>query len=326
MELLDLELRRAEHWQQREGVPVAYVGAKLLAREPLTPAEARLAEAMARQEPALYLGLSLLLAMAEQDVRVEQKMVHKVGGCRRQQVLLLLWMRQQLHAAMDWLGGMLSMAPTHCIWPTSPKQGLHSLLVVVLDRGSPQLLQLATTFLRRLSLYAENCRLLREAEAVPQLAALVPGDGGPLLASVLRLLHNLSFDEGMRQQMVDAGMIAKAAALLKADELQLGGSGGGGELAECLPLRQLTLGLLYHLSLQDKHRSMFLYTGRLGGFAGALDLAEGQRVTGCRFVRCPAVPHSLVLQTPSPRCMLCCWLRRCHWKPPILCLPRCSSA
>lgn len=147
-------------------------------------------------------------------------------------------------------------------WPLSSQQGLPSILVVVLDRGSPQLLQLATTFLRRLSLYAENCRLLQEAEAVPQLAALVPGDGGPLLASVLRLLHNLSFDEGMRQQMVDAGMIAKAAALLKADELQLG---GGSELAEGPPLRQLALGLLYHLSLQDKHRSMFLYTGRLGG-------------------------------------------------------------
>lgn len=80
MELLDLELRRAEHWQQREGVPVADVGSKLLAREPLSPAEARLAAAMARQEPALYLGLSLLLSMAEQDVRVEQKMVNKVWG------------------------------------------------------------------------------------------------------------------------------------------------------------------------------------------------------------------------------------------------------
>lgn len=82
MELLDLELRRAEHWQQREGVAVADVGSKLLAYEPLSPAEARLAAAMARQEPALYLGLSLLLSMAEQDVRVEQKMVNKVWGGR----------------------------------------------------------------------------------------------------------------------------------------------------------------------------------------------------------------------------------------------------
>lgn len=178
--------------------------------------------------------------------------------------------------------------------PTAlPAQGLPSLLVVVLDRGSPQLLQLATTFLRRLSLYAENCRLLREAEAVAQLASLVPGDGGPLLASVLRLLHNLSFDEGMRQQMVDAGMIAKAAALLRADELQFGsssagGGGGGGSPAEGPSLRQLALGLLYHLSLQDKHRSMFIYTGGLHGGAGCGSTASCTGAASLRsLATCP---------------------------------------
>lgn len=79
MDLLDLELRRAEHWQQREGVAVADVGAKLLSGEPLAPGEARLAGALARQEPLLYVGLSLLLNMAEGDVSVEAKMVKKVG-------------------------------------------------------------------------------------------------------------------------------------------------------------------------------------------------------------------------------------------------------
>lgn len=79
MELLDLELRRAEAWQQREGVAVADVGAKLLAAERLAPREARLALALARQEPALFLGLSLLLGMAE-DVEVEARMVKKVGA------------------------------------------------------------------------------------------------------------------------------------------------------------------------------------------------------------------------------------------------------
>lgn len=208
--------------------------------------------------------------------------------------------------------------------------------MVVLDRGSPQLLPLATTFLRRLSLYAENCRLLREAEAVAQLAALVPGDGGPLLASVLRLLQNLSFDEGMRQQMVDAGMIAKAAALLKADELQLGGGSGSsssaGDHADGPPLRQLALGLLYHLSLQDKHRSMFLYTGRpefvLWWVDTCLVPAAGSGGTAC-WCACQfgdAFQNFLALQTPSPRCMPCCWRHRCPWRPPAQCLRRCSSA
>lgn len=78
MELLDLELRRAAHWQGREGVAVGEVGAKLLAGEPLAPHEARLAGLLARQEPLLYVGLSLLLNMAEADGAVEARMVKKV--------------------------------------------------------------------------------------------------------------------------------------------------------------------------------------------------------------------------------------------------------
>lgn len=161
--------------------------------------------------------------------------------------------------------------------------------MVLLDRGSPQLLLLTTTFLRRLSLFAENSRALRESEVVGQLTGMLPGDGGMLLTSVLRLLHNLSFDEGMRAQMVAAGLITKAADLLKAGTLRSssgsanGGSlgaagpawqqqlqqrqqqqqqGGQGAASEGQPVRQLVLGILYHLSLQDKHRSMFLYTGK----------------------------------------------------------------
>jgi hypothetical protein len=79
MELIDLELHRAAHWQQREGVATAGVGALLLAGLPLAPQEQRVALALARQEPLLYVGLSLLLNMAE-DVVVERKMVKKVSG------------------------------------------------------------------------------------------------------------------------------------------------------------------------------------------------------------------------------------------------------
>lgn len=78
MELLDLEVRRAAHWQQREGVPAAELGAKLRGGEPLAPREARLAGMLAQQEPLLHVGLGLLLNMAEADVAVEARMVKKV--------------------------------------------------------------------------------------------------------------------------------------------------------------------------------------------------------------------------------------------------------
>lgn len=43
---------------------------------------------------------------------------------------------------------------------------------------------------------------------VPQLLRLVqPGSGEALQLAVLRLLHNLSFDTGLRQQMVQGGLV-----------------------------------------------------------------------------------------------------------------------
>ncbi len=162
-----------------------------------------------------------------------------------------------------------------------------SLLVALLDRGAPRLLVLATTFLRKLSVYGKNCAALRECGAVAQLAALVPpffgsdssngyegganGEGAALLLpSVLRLLHNLSFDDGMRQQMVAAGLIAKVTTLLRPDAAHWQQQKGQQQQQQSdkedvgqdgLSLLQLALGLLYHLSLEAKHRSMFLYTG-----------------------------------------------------------------
>lgn len=102
MELLDLQLRRAEAWaahqdgagsgisatgsatggaacQASAAASLADLGGKLLAGEALGAGEARLAGALARQEPALCLALSLLLNMAEGGPGVEQKMVKKVG-------------------------------------------------------------------------------------------------------------------------------------------------------------------------------------------------------------------------------------------------------
>lgn len=98
MELLALEARRAEHWQAQlaaqapQGGAAAaaaasaaeHLGAKLLRGEALAPGEQRLSVALARQEPGIYLGVSLLLNMAEADAGVELKMVRKASawsGC-----------------------------------------------------------------------------------------------------------------------------------------------------------------------------------------------------------------------------------------------------
>ena len=330
MELLDLELRRSEHWQQREGVAVADVGAKLRSGEPLGGGEARLAAALARQEPVLYVGLSLLLNMAEADVGIEAKMVKKVSraGVHGSGIFGIANL-MPLNACTRLFPHLHKLARTLCGHHPPPAalllplQGLLSLLVLLLDRGSPQLLLLGVTFLRRLSLFADNCAPLRQAELVGLLVGLLQlpgscatsgggdGDGQKgdvrLLSSILCLLHNLSFDEGMRQQMVEAGLIAKAVELLKAEALDGSSAAGGGSSGgthggrssgtanssssggQGPPLRQLALGLLYHLSLQDRHRSMFLYTGE-------------QMPSECCIAPSPVCGVQLQCNTMAPAC------------------------
>lgn len=67
-----------------------------------------------------------------------------------------------------------------CWAPTSARlaeQGLLSHLAALLDRANLELLVLATTFLRKLSIYGENKQRMAEAGLVRRLAALVPGGG-----------------------------------------------------------------------------------------------------------------------------------------------------
>lgn len=57
-------------------------------------------------------------------------------------------------------------------------------------------------------------RLAAHPSVVPQLVALLqPGCGEHLQSGVLRLLHNLSFDATLRQQMLAAGLVQQVSHL-----------------------------------------------------------------------------------------------------------------
>lgn len=117
------------------------------------------------------------------------------------------------------------------------------LLVKTLDREDEELLVLVVSFLKKLSIFLENKNDMAETHAVKKLARLVPSEHEILQFTTLKLLLNLSFDTGLRSQMVQAGLIPKLSALL-ADEGQ----------------RQLSMCILYHISVDDRFKSMFAYT------------------------------------------------------------------
>lgn len=161
------------------------------------------------------------------------------------------------------------------------------LLVRTLERCNVELLILAVSFLKKLSVFVENKSQMAEFGIVEKLAPLIPpplspqqqqqqqsSESGPSKKSgsvgslvgvgtseeeaeflavvhrepdltniILRLLFNLSFDLVLRNQIVKAGLLPKLVPLID-DEQQ----------------RTVVLCLLYHLSMDDRCKSMFTYT------------------------------------------------------------------
>ena len=116
-------------------------------------------------------------------------------------------------------------------------------LVKILGRLNVELLILAVTFLKKLSIYKENKEKMAAHNIVAKLIAFVPCRNEVLLTQTFRLLHNLSFDSTMRDAMVRHGLIPKAVDLLQNPAVQ-----------------PIVMGLLYHISFEDKYKSVFTYT------------------------------------------------------------------
>jgi hypothetical protein len=126
------------------------------------------------------------------------------------------------------------------------KKGLMDLLIQSLDRSSSDLLVLAVTFLKKVCIFEENKNALKSRGVIAKLCKFLPCSSQPLMHASLRLLFNLSFDAEIREQAVQIGMIPKLISLLKTPAF-----------------RARALRLLYHMSIEDRCKSMFTYTDGL---------------------------------------------------------------
>ncbi|XP_006005529.1 kinesin-associated protein 3a isoform X2 [Latimeria chalumnae] len=117
------------------------------------------------------------------------------------------------------------------------------MLIKALNRDNFELLILVVSFLKKLSIFMENKNDMAELDIIEKLAKLVPCEHEDLLNIALRLLLNLSFDTGLRNKMVQVGLLPKLTALL------------GNEAH-----RQIAMCILYHVSIDDRFKSMFAYT------------------------------------------------------------------
>ncbi|XP_076832649.1 kinesin-associated protein 3b [Brachyhypopomus gauderio] len=117
------------------------------------------------------------------------------------------------------------------------------LLVKTLDRDNEDLLVLVVSFLKKLSIFLENKNDMAEMDIVEKLSCLLPCEHEDMMNVTLRLLLNLSFDTGLRNKMVQVDLLPKLTALL------------GSETH-----KQIVMCILYHISMDDRAKSMFAYT------------------------------------------------------------------
>jgi hypothetical protein len=134
------------------------------------------------------------------------------------------------------------------------KRGLLDYLLTALDhRTSSDLLLLTISFIKKLSIYEENKNYLKSKGIILRLSKFLPCSSQPLMALTLRLIFNLSFDLEIREQCTQHGLVPKLINLLK------------------IPIfRASSLRLLYHLSVEDRCKSMFTYTDGISLFMGMI--------------------------------------------------------
>lgn len=125
------------------------------------------------------------------------------------------------------------------------KRSLVDFLVSVFAYStSAPLLILTAVFLKKLTLFEENKDAMIRTGLVSTLSRFVPCNSPELIIAMLRLVFNLSFDAVARDRMVKASYIPKLVGLLKANH----------------KFREVSIRILYHLSVDDRCKSMFAYT------------------------------------------------------------------
>ncbi|KFO75388.1 Kinesin-associated protein 3, partial [Cuculus canorus] len=117
------------------------------------------------------------------------------------------------------------------------------MLVKALDRDNFELLILVVSFLKKLSIFMENKNDMLSTSFTDCTVLTGIFTHAHALTWQTRLFLNLSFDTGLRNKMVQVGLLPKLTALLANENY-----------------KQVAVCILYHVSMDDHFKSMFAYT------------------------------------------------------------------
>ena len=135
------------------------------------------------------------------------------------------------------------------------KKSIVTLLAALLERKNQELLILVVSFMKKLSCYVKNKEEMKNLNVVDKLAPLLATeDNFDLVNATVRLLLNLSFDADLRARMIKVGLLPKLVLLMKKC------SDDPVHHPRSANLQNSVVCVLYHLSIEDKVKSMFAYT------------------------------------------------------------------
>ncbi|CAD7091013.1 unnamed protein product [Hermetia illucens] len=123
------------------------------------------------------------------------------------------------------------------------KKNIVKMLIKALERQNIELLVLVVTFLKKLSIVRDNKDEMYVLNVIEKLPRLLQSGHPDLIQVTLKFIFNLSFDAGLRSKMIRFGFMPKLVTFLS-DEKHHG----------------IVVKILYHMSLDDKVKSMFTYT------------------------------------------------------------------
>ncbi|XP_023169763.2 kinesin-associated protein 3 isoform X2 [Drosophila hydei] len=138
---------------------------------------------------------------------------------------------------------LLNMAENVKLEEKMRRKNIVRMLVKALDRQNIDLLMLISTFLKKLSIVDENKDEMLVLNVVQKLPRLFQNPHTDLVQVTLKLVFNLSFDATLRLKMVAAGYLPMLVMLIN-DEKHHG----------------VAVKILYHMSLDDRVKSMFMHT------------------------------------------------------------------
>lgn len=139
------------------------------------------------------------------------------------------------------LMALLNLAEEIAIEKKMVNRKLPELLASVLDRDQEDLLQVTLLFLKKLSVFEENKDTFSARNTLTRMVQLAQHPNVRIALLSLHVLYNLSFDESVRGQLVESGIVK-----LLVDHLRNP------------PFRHIVLRLLYHFSMDDR-KSLMAY-------------------------------------------------------------------